>query len=110
MTPAISIQVTTGTRHDAQAIAAALVSQRLAACAQVSGPIESTFHWDGRQQTSEEWLVAIKTRQEMFGEVERAILALHSYEQPEIIALPIVAANEGYLRWVDESLGLSAPK
>jgi periplasmic divalent cation tolerance protein len=104
MTQAIAIFVTTSTRHDAQVIAAAVVSQRLAACAQVSGPIESTFQWDGQQQTSEEWLVTIKTRDDMFPAVEAAILALHTYEQPEIIALPVVAASAGYLRWLEESL------
>jgi periplasmic divalent cation tolerance protein len=105
MTDAIAIQVTTGARHDAQAIAAALVGQRLAACVQISGPIESTFHWEGKQETCEEWLVTIKTLREKFGDVERLVKSLHPYEEPEIIALPIVAGSEGYLRWVRESVG-----
>ena len=104
MTDLIVIQTTTGTRDDALQIAAALVEQRLAACVQIGGPIESVFRWEGQQQTSEEWLVTIKTSQEKFAEVERAILARHPYDQPEIIALPVLAANAGYARWVHESL------
>lgn len=105
MSELIVIQTTTGTRHDAQRIAAALVEQKLAVCVQLQGPIESTFHWQGEQQTSEEWLVTIKTQRQRFAEVEQALLALHPYEQPEIIALPILAANAGYADWVHKSLG-----
>jgi periplasmic divalent cation tolerance protein len=84
MTDLIAIQTTTGARHDAQQIAAALVDQRLAACVQIIGPIESTYHWDDQQQTSEEWLVVIKTLAARFAAIEQAILAMHPYEQPEI--------------------------
>ena len=104
MTDLIAIQTTTGTRHDAQQIAAALVDQRLAACVQISQPIESIYRWDGKQQTSEEWLVTIKTGADKFADVERLILSLHPYDQPEIIALPILKANAGYAKWVRESL------
>jgi periplasmic divalent cation tolerance protein len=104
MTNLIVIHTTTGTRHDAQQIAAALVDQQLAACVQISGPIESTYHWDGKQQTSEEWLVVIKTLSSRFAAVEQVILALHPYEQPEILALPVVEVNAGYGKWVRESV------
>lgn len=104
MSDLIAIQTTTGTRHDAQRIAAALVDQRLAACVQVGGPIESVYRWDGQQQTSEEWLVTIKTTADKFADVERLVLSLHPYEQPELIALPVKYANAGYARWVRESL------
>jgi periplasmic divalent cation tolerance protein len=106
MTDLIVIQTTTGTRHDAQEIAAALVDQRLAACVQVSGPIESTYHWDGQQQTSEEWLVVIKTLAARFADVERAILAMHPYEQPEILALPVAEVNANYAKWLRERCGI----
>ncbi len=104
MTEIIVIHTTTGTRHDAEKIAAALVDARLAACVQVSGPIESTYRWQGVQQTTEEWLVTIKTRHELFANVEQAILKLHPYEQPEIIALPVEAVNVGYERWLNAAL------
>lgn len=104
MTEIIVIQTTTGTRHDAEQIAAALVDSKLAACVQISGPIESTYRWQGVQQTSEEWLVNIKTRHELFSAVEQAILKLHPYEQPEIIALPVAAVNVGYANWLNSAL------
>jgi periplasmic divalent cation tolerance protein len=104
VTDYVVIQTTTGTRHDAQRIAAALIDQRLAACVQIGGPIESVYKWQGQQQTSEEWLVTIKTRADRFAVVEAAILALHPYEQPEIIALPMSAINAGYAQWIDQSL------
>ena len=104
MTDYVVIQTTTGARHDAQRIAAALIDQRLPACVQIGGPIESVYKWQGQQQTSEEWLVTIKTRVDRFPAAEAAILALHPYEQPEIIALPMSAINAGYARWIDQSL------
>jgi periplasmic divalent cation tolerance protein len=104
MTGAIVITTTAGTRADAEQIAAKLVGEQLAACVQVSGPIESTFPWEGKQQTSTEWLVTIKTLATKFTAVERAILEVHPYELPEIIAVPIVAAHEGYLEWLTQSL------
>lgn len=104
MTTAIVITTTTGTRADAEQIAAKLVGEQLAACAQVSGPIESTFPWDGEQQTSTEWLVTIKTLGSKFAAVERAILEVHPYELPEIIAVPIVAAHDGYLEWLSQAV------
>lgn len=102
MSDIIAIQTTTGSRHDAQQLAAALVDQRLAACVQITGPIESTYRWQGKLETSEEWLLTIKTRRERFADVERVILAMHSYEQPEIVAFPATAATAGYERWLLE--------
>lgn len=99
----IIVQTTLGVRHDAQRIAAALVEQRLAACVQISGPTESVYHWQGQQETSEEWLVTIKTVSERFAAVQAAILALHPYEQPEIVAWPI-SASAGYGKWVQEAV------
>jgi periplasmic divalent cation tolerance protein len=88
---------------DAKRIAASLVAKRLAACVQIRGPIESTYRWRGEVEKSQEWVCAIKTRSELFRDVEQAIRDLHSYDEPEIIALPIVAGSEGYLAWLAES-------
>lgn len=104
MTTAIVVTTTTGTRHDAEQIAARLIGERVAACVQVSGPLESTFHWEGAPQTSVEWLLTIKTLASLYERVEQTILAVHPYELPEIIAVPIVAAHAGYLTWLAQTL------
>ena len=97
----IQIITTTGTEADAQAIAAALVERRLAACVQIRGPIGSTYRWKGEVTTAEEWQCVAKTRTALYGRVEAAIKKLHPYEVPEILAVPIVAASEDYCRWID---------
>ena len=104
MTEAIQVATTTETKADATKIASALVQQRLAACVQVSGPITSCYRWQGNVETSEEWLCTIKTAAALFGPVEQAIRELHGYDEPEIIATPIVAASQGYLTWLMEQV------
>ena len=100
MPEAIQISTTTGTKAEAMKIAAALVDQRLAACVQVAGPISSCFRWQGNVETAEEWLCAIKTTKECFERVEAAIREVHSYDEPELIAVPIIAASKTYLDWL----------
>ena len=95
----------TGTRLDAQAIARALVEKRLAACVQIIGPITSTYWWQGEIETAEEWLCLIKTRADLFEQVEAAIKEVHPYDVPEILAVPVVAGSEDYLAWLDRELG-----
>lgn len=100
------IQVVTTTEHeqDAQTIARQLVQQRLAACVQVLGPITSTYRWEGRIETAQEWQCWAKTRRELYEQIERAIRQIHSYELPEILAVEIVAGSRGYLAWLDEEV------
>lgn len=100
----IVVTTTVADRADAERIAAALVAKGLAACVQVSGPIESTFRWKGQIETAQEWVCAIKTRHDRYHDVERAIRELHSYEEPEIVAVPVVAGSRGYLRWLIEAV------
>ena len=96
----IQVQVTTGDKQEALKIANHLVSEKLAACAQVVGPIVSTYRWQGKVEVADEWLVLIKTRTELFTEVEAAVRKMHSYENPEIIATPIDRTTPDYLSWV----------
>jgi periplasmic divalent cation tolerance protein len=103
MEPYIQVTTTTEIETDAQAIASAVVEKRLAACVQVIGPITSTYWWQGKVETAQEWLCAIKSRAALYKELERAIQAIHPYEEPEIIAMPIVKGSEGYLAWIDEN-------
>ncbi|HEX4145034.1 MAG TPA: divalent-cation tolerance protein CutA [Pirellulales bacterium] len=110
MTQFVQVITTVGSRGEAERIAAQLVDQRLAACVQVVGPVSSTFRWREAIEISEEWLCLAKTTRDCFSAVERQIRSLHSYELPEIIALPIVAGSTDYLDWIaSEVAPQSAP-
>ncbi len=99
---AIQVITTTTERSEADAIAAALLKDRLAACVQIGGPIDSSYWWNGRIETSREFVLTIKTRRDLFPRLEAAILSLHSYEQPEILAIAAVEVTPGYLKWLEE--------
>jgi periplasmic divalent cation tolerance protein len=104
MTEFIQVLTTTDTRPRAEAIARALVERRLAACVQVVGPVVSTFRWQDKIDTSEEWLCMAKTRADFYAQVEAAIRAVHTYEVPEILAVPVSAGFKGYLDWMRNEL------
>lgn len=104
MTDYIQVITTVSSQAGAQAIADALVEQHLAGCVQVVGPITSTYRWQGRVETAEEWLCIAKSRRDLYEAVERAIRAVHPYEEPEILAVPVTTGSVSYLRWLDESL------
>jgi periplasmic divalent cation tolerance protein len=101
-TEAIQVITTTAERKEADAIAEAILKQRLAACVQIGGPIDSSYWWNSRIETSREFVLTIKTRRDLFPRLEAAILALHSYEQPEILAIAAVEVTPGYLKWLEE--------
>jgi periplasmic divalent cation tolerance protein len=105
MTDCVQVLTTAGSEEEAERIAAALVERRLAACVQVSGPIVSRYRWQGGLEREREWQCLVKTTREGFDAVAAAIRELHSYEEPEIVATPIVAGSPGYLAWVEESVG-----
>jgi periplasmic divalent cation tolerance protein len=98
------VLTTTATHDEAQTIADALVGSQLAACVQIVGPITSTYRWQGKIERAEEWLCVIKSTRGLYAEVERAIVAQHSYDTPEIIAVPMVAGSQRYMDWVSEQL------
>ena len=100
----IQVTTTTETKEQAQKIAQYLVETRLAACVQITGPITSIYPWKGKVETANEWLCLIKTREELFEKVETTIKKMHSYETPEIIAVPIIKGSKEYLRWLDDEL------
>lgn len=109
MTDAIVILVTAGSEAEAEKIARALVEEQLAACVNILNPIRSIYRWQGQVADDREWLLLIKTRAERFAAVESRVKALHSYQVPEVIALPIVTGAEGYLRWLRESVSGPRP-
>ena len=100
----IQITTTTETKEQAQKIAQYLVETKLAACVQITGPITSIYRWKSKVENAQEWLCLIKTRKELFNTVETAIKKLHSYETPEIIAVPILKGSKEYLIWLDDEL------
>lgn len=97
----VQVFTTVEKREDADRIAARAVQKRVAACAQILGPIHSLYWWKGRVEEAGEWLCVLKTRRDLFSALEQEIRSLHPYEVPEIIALPIVAGTEAYLNWID---------
>lgn len=84
----------------ASALARALLDERLAACVNIGGPVESIYHWRGRIETGQEVPVAIKTRSALYSYVEGAIRKIHPYDTPEIIAIPVVDGEARYLDWI----------
>lgn len=96
----IQVMTTTETEEEARRIARALVERRLAGCVQVLGPITSTYRWEGEVETAQEWLCLIKSRRDLYPELETAIRELHAYEVPEILALPVVEGDRRYLEWL----------
>ena len=100
----IQITTTTETKEQAQTIARYLVEEKLAACVQILGPIGSTYRWKGKIETAEEWLCLIKTRENLYPEIEKAIISLHSYETPEIIAIPITKGSLVYINWLENEV------
>ena len=100
----IQIQTTFPTVESANEMAARLVKEKLVACAQVCGTIESFYTWKGVSETSQEVLLLAKTTLSLFDRVESAVRAGHPYECPQIVALPIITANADYLEWLKEQL------
>jgi periplasmic divalent cation tolerance protein len=105
----VVVTTTTARKDEAEAIAAELVTRRLAACVQIVGPIASVFHWQGKVEHSEEWLCQIKTRRDKYAELEPVLRQLHPYDVPEIVAVPAVLASESYAQWLSEELDRKIP-
>lgn len=103
----IIILVTTSSPDEAEHIAQVLVEERLAACVQTGLPIQSFFWWENAVQHEPEQLLLIKSTQDKFEELSERVQALHSYDVPEIIALPIVDGSPAYLDWLKQE---TAPK
>lgn len=91
---------TTDARDEAETLGRAAVTARLAACAQVIGPITSTYWWQGELASAEEWQVVFKTTLAAYPALEEHIRANHSYEVPEVLCTPVVAGSRPYLDWI----------
>lgn len=97
--------ITTPNEDMAAEIAKALVQTQLAACANIIKDVRSIYSWQGKVQDDREVLMIVKTRRGLFDRLESKVKELHSYEVPEIIALPVIIGSEDYLRWLRESTG-----
>jgi periplasmic divalent cation tolerance protein len=101
MTDKIVVFNTCGSKEEAVKVARALIEARVAACVNVIPQIMSVYRWQGQIEEAAEWLLVIKTSRELFEKVQAVIQAAHSYEVPEVIALPIADGSAGYLAWLD---------
>ncbi|MFK0212716.1 MULTISPECIES: divalent cation tolerance protein CutA [unclassified Streptomyces] len=97
----VTVRTTTDARAKADALARGAVEARLVACAQISGPVTSVYHWRDAIETTEEWEVVFKTTEARYPALEAHLLAAHDYETPEILATRVTRAGEGYARWVE---------
>ena len=105
MTEKIVILSTCASEAEAAKVARSLIDARLAACVNVLPEIRSYYRWQGKVETGREVMLVIKSSRDRFAGVRAAIEEAHSYEVPEIIALPIMEGSPAYLSWMDENLG-----
>lgn len=106
MTDKIVILSTCGSAEEAEKIGATLVGAQVAACVNVVPGMRSIYGWKGAVERATEWLLLIKTRRELFERVHDELRKLHSYQVPELIALPVVEGSESYLAWIDGEVKL----
>lgn len=99
--PAARVVVTTtDSAEEAERLARAVVADHLAACVQIVGPVRSVFRWDGAVAVESEWQVVVKTAADRVDAVTARLVADHSYDVPEVIAVPVVGGHAPYLSWV----------
>ena len=101
----IVVFVTCAKKEEARKIAKALLKSKLAACVNITGAVESFFWWKARIDRSSEYLLVAKSTRAKLKGIIKKVGSLHSYEVPEIIALPVCAGSKAYLDWIDESIG-----
>jgi periplasmic divalent cation tolerance protein len=101
----LQVFVTFPDRESAARVAQALVEEALAGCVQIVGPVHSVYRWEGKIESADEWLCLIKTAASRYAQLEQRIRQLHSYQVPEIIAVPISAGSSDYLKWLSAATG-----
>jgi uncharacterized protein involved in tolerance to divalent cations len=105
MTDYILVFITASSEKEGEKIASTLIKGRLAACVNLIGAVKSTFRWKRQVSTEEEVLLIAKTKDMLFEKLKKRVLELHSYEVPEILALPVLAGFEKYLNWIEKETG-----
>ena len=109
MSDKVVILVTAASKEEGRRIAERLVEARLAACVNITAPIESVYRWEEKIAHDEEYQLIIKSTRELFPEIKEAIRQIHSYRTPEIVCLPIVEGSREYLQWLEESVRTPRP-
>ncbi len=104
MTDTVVVLVTTPSAEKAAEIARALVEEKLAACGNIVPAIRSIYWWEGKVQDDQEALLILKAPRKRFEELRDRVLALHPYQVPEVIALPIEAGHDAYIDWIVQSM------
>ena len=104
MTGILSVTITTASRTEAENIARAVVTEKLAACANILSGVRSIYRWQGKVEEADEVMLIVKTTVEKFDVLSVRVKELHSYECPCIVAMPIVAGDAGYLAWIRENV------
>jgi periplasmic divalent cation tolerance protein len=100
----VIVLVTTADKQEAERIIRRLLDEKLIACANMISPVSSHFHWSGKIEKAEECLVLMKSREDLFEKLAETIKSLHSYEVPEILALPIINGSKTYIDWLESCL------
>lgn len=98
----IVIFITTAEEQEAQSIANLLLDKRLIACANIVPKVSSMFWWQGALESEDECMLILKTKRSLLDDVVDEVKAAHSYDVPEVIALPIIGGNQDYLNWIKE--------
>jgi len=101
MTDKIVVFSTCGSQEEARKLAGTLIEKRLAACINITAPITSVYRWKGVVEEANEWLLIIKSRREHFDGIRAALEAAHSYELPEVLAIPVLEGAPNYLAWLE---------
>ena len=104
MSEPMVVLMTASSQEEAEKIAQTLVGELLAACVNVIPGVISVYRWEGAVQLDQEWLLVAKTRRDVLDGLVQRVQALHSYDVPELIALPITGGSEAYLRWIDQEV------
>jgi periplasmic divalent cation tolerance protein len=104
MTDKIVVLSTCGSAQEAERLARELVEQHVAACVNIVAPVRSIYRWKGKIEDASEWLLIVKTERASFDRLRAVLGAAHSYELPEVLALPIVAGSPNYLSWIESEV------
>ena len=106
MTEKIVVLSNCGSEEEAIRVGRAIVEARLAACVNVLPGVKSIYHWKGEVQEDSEWMLVIKTTRSLFEPLSAQLQKIHSYEIPEVLALPVVDGSEDYLAWIDREISV----
>ena len=106
----LQVQTTTDSRAEAMELARVAVEGRLAACAQVAGPMTTTYWWDEGVERAEEWLIMLKLPADRYDQLAAFLTERHSYDEPEIVATPIIEGSESYLSWIRDETRPRSPE